>query len=163
MNKNIIIAAVGALLIAGVGYWYFFMKSSGDATSEGTPSGSEQAAPTATDQVQGQDLTVGTGRVAEPNTQVTVEYVGQLENGTVFDSSEAQGQPLVFTLGAPGIIPGFQIGINGMKEGGERAILIPAALAYGDQAVGPIPPNSNLIFKLKLVKVEDAPAQAPQQ
>jgi FKBP-type peptidyl-prolyl cis-trans isomerase len=115
-----------------------------------------------TDKVEGQDIVVGTGRVAEPNTQVTIEYIGQLQDGTVFDASERQGQPLVFVLGAPGIIPGFQIGVNGMKEGGERAIYIPPTLAYGDQQVGEIPPNSPLIFRLKLVKVENAPA-APAQ
>lgn len=157
---KLIVGAV-ALFIIGIG-GYFFMSSSD------TPAPDAAAAPQAgetlppTDKVEGQDIVVGTGRVAEPNTQVTVEYIGQLQDGTVFDASERQGQPLVFVLGAPGIIPGFQIGVNGMKEGGERAIYIPPTLAYGDQQVGQIPPNSPLIFRLKLVKVESAPAGTAQ-
>ena len=155
---KIIIGVIALLVIAGGGYWYFFMNTS----SEETPTGDQQTQQTGTeDKVEGQDITVGTGRVAEPNTQVSIEYIGQLQDGTVFDASQ-EGKPLVFVLGAQGIIPGFQIGVNGMKEGGERAIYIPPALAYGDQQVGTIPPNSPLIFRIKLVKVEDAPAAATQ-
>ena len=116
------------------------------------------ASPT---QVQGQEVTVGTGAEAKPGTTVTVDYVGKLADGTVFDSSIDRKQPLVFTLGAPGIIPGFQVGVNGMKVGGERLLSIPPSLGYGDQQVGAIPPNSTLIFDVKLIKVEEpAPTKA---
>ena len=157
---KIIVGAI-ALLIIGVG-GYFFMSSDTDAPSSDVPTPQAGETTPPTDKVEGQDIVVGTGRTAEPNTLVTIEYIGQLTDGTVFDSSETQGQPLQFVLGAPGIIPGFQIGVNGMKEGGERAIYIPPALAYGDQQVGQIPPNSPLVFRLKLVAVENAPA-APTQ
>lgn len=157
---KLIVGAV-ALLIIGAGAYFFMTSGQPESTpsSDATQAGSEVPP---TDKVEGQDIVVGEGRAAEPNTQVTVEYIGQLQDGTVFDASERQGQPLVFVLGAPGIIPGFQIGVNGMKEGGERAIYIPPTLAYGDQQVGDIPPNSPLIFRLKLVKVEDVPT-APTQ
>ena len=116
------------------------------------------------DQVQGQDVTVGTGTEATPGSLVTIEYEGRFQDGTVFDSSASHGKPLVFQLGAQGIIPGFQIGVNGMKEGGERIIMIPPSLGYGTSDIKDpdgkvlIPANSSLIFSIKLVKVEAAPA-----
>ena len=67
--------------------------------------------------------------------------------------------PLEFTLGAEGIIPGFQIGVNGMKEGGERRIQIPPELGYGAQEIKDasgkviIPSNTTLTFDIKLVSV----------
>lgn len=156
MTKVIIGFVVLALIGAGA-YWYFFMNNTTptpqENNTEQTPSDAS-----ASDQVEGQDVTIGEGREATPGTRITVEYVGQLEDGTVFDSSETHGQPLVFVLGAPGIIPGFQIGVNGMKEGGERIIVIPPSLGYGDQQVANIPPNSRLIFTLKLTSVEDVAA-----
>jgi len=154
--KYLVWIVVIIVLIAG-GYLLYMNYS-------GTQAGG--ASETPTDQVQAQDTKVGTGAPAEPNSIVSVLYVGRLEDGTVFDSSEAHGnEPLVFQLGAPGIIPGFQIGINGMREGGERVMAIPASLGYGgedvtDPATGNviIPGNSTLVFNVQLIKVEAAPA-----
>lgn len=117
-------------------------------------------------QVQGQDVVVGTGPQAVPGSIVSVLYEGKLQDGTVFDSSAMHGnQALTFTLGDKGMILGFQVGVNGMKEGGERTIEIPPELAYGSQGVTDsktgkviIPPNSALVFDIKLVKVS---ASAP--
>lgn len=113
-----------------------------------------------TPQVAGQDAVIGTGATATPGSRVEVLYVGMLQDGTVFDSSaNNNNQPLAFVLGEPGIIPGFQIGVNGMKEGGERRISIPPELGYGAQDVKDaagtviIPANSTLVFDIKLVKV----------
>jgi FKBP-type peptidyl-prolyl cis-trans isomerase len=155
-GKTISIVAIIILILIGGGilYWQF-----GSAPSEATPSDSQQTAST-TQQVAGQDVTVGTGKEATPGSIVSVLYVGRLQDGTVFDSSEANGnQPLVFQLGAQGLIPGFQIGVNGMKEGGERRIAIPPEFAYGNQDVKDaagkviIPANSTIIFDIRLVKV----------
>lgn len=122
----------------------------------------EQTPPTT--QVAGQDVTVGTGEEAVPGSIVEVLYVGRLEDGTVFDSSEANGnQPLQFQLGTDGLIPGFQIGINGMREGGERRIAVPPEFAYGNQDVKDpegniiIPANSTIIFDVRLISVTPAP------
>ncbi|MBI5456516.1 FKBP-type peptidyl-prolyl cis-trans isomerase [Candidatus Kaiserbacteria bacterium] len=124
----------------------------------------QQAQQPAQDQVQGQDVTVGTGAEATPGSQVSVTYEGRLQDGTVFDSSAAHNdEPLVFVLGAQGLIPGFQIGVNGMKVGGERMILIPPSLGYGAQEIKDasgkviIPANSPIVFNVKLIKVEPAP------
>lgn len=133
-----------------------------------TPVADTQATqqPTASgDQVQAQEVSVGTGTQAAPGSVVSVLYVGKLQDGTVFDSSAAHNnEPLTFQLGSQGLIAGFQVGVNGMKEGGERLIAIPPALGYGTQDVKDasgkviIPANSTLIFDIKLVKVEPAPA-----
>ncbi len=128
-------------------------------------------------QVQGQDVSVGTGVEAKPGDTVSVLYVGRLEDGTVFDSTAARNnEPLKFVLGTQELIPGFQIGVNGMKVGGERMLSIPPTLGYGDQPVREnpsdstskilIPANSTLVFDVKLVGVEPttaapAPASAP--
>lgn len=166
MKGKFIIALVVIIIIAlaGGGYYYMQKGKAGGVQQNG------QAAAAAQDTVQAQDVKVGDGTEAKPGTQVSVLYVGMLQDGTVFDSSEAHGnQPLVFTLGAQGLIPGFQIGVNGMKVGGERLLAIPPSLAYGDQDVKDdkgkvvIPAKSTIVFRVQLVKVEAAPAQPAAQ
>ena len=155
-TRTITIGVIVLLIIIAGGYFMLKKPTTGSNTQN-------QSNATSTDQVQAQDVTVGTGTQATPGSVVSVLYTGKLQDGTVFDSSAAHGNtPLVFTLGAQGIIPGFQIGINGMKVGGERLILIPASLGYGAQVVGPIPANSSLVFDVKLVKVEAATSTKTQ-
>lgn len=160
-----IIGVVVALLLIGGGAYYYFSGPSESAPVTETPQ-NQAVAPG--EQVQGQDVTVGTGDIAEPGSIVTLEYEGRFQDGTVFDSSASQGQPLTFQLGQPGIIPGFQIGVNNMKVGGERNIAIPPSLGYGGEDIKDpegkvlIPANSTLIFNVKLLKVEAAPAEAAQ-
>lgn len=161
-GKTLWISIAAVVVILALGGYLFVNRDS--LMNEQTPS--ENTNP----QVQAQEIVVGTGETATPGSEVSVLYVGQFEDGRVFDSSEAHGNvPLKFVLGAPGLIPGFQIGINGMKEGGERVIKIPAELGYGtsdykDQAGNVIiPGNSVLIFNLKLVKVTPAGTTTPQQ
>lgn len=100
------------------------------------------------------DVVVGTGPEAMPGKKVTVNYVGMLENGTVFDASEKHGQPFTFTLGVGQVIRGWDEGVAGMKVGGKRHLVIPPEKAYGPQAIGSIPANSTLIFDVELVGVE---------
>lgn len=109
-----------------------------------------------TTQLQIIDEVVGTGAVAATGDSVTVQYVGSLTNGAVFDASANHGTTgFTFNLGAGQVIKGWDEGIVGMKEGGKRKLVIPAALAYGSQAVGDIiPANSTLIFEVELVKVQ---------
>ena len=108
------------------------------------------------DQLQITDEVIGTGAVATASDSVTVQYVGSLTNGTVFDASLNHGTTgFTFNLGAGQVIKGWDEGLVGMKEGGKRKLVIPASLAYGDQAVGNIiPANSTLVFEVELVKVE---------
>ena len=163
-TKGIIIGIVIVLIII-VGAFLLINKSSPPAAAGTTPPGTTGTA--ATTQVQAQEVSVGSGAQAAPGSQVAVLYVGKLPDGTVFDSSQAHGnQPLSFTLGAPGLIAGFQIGVNGMKEGGERLIAVPPSLGYGSQDVKDasgkvvIPANSTLVFDIKLMKVSAAAASS---
>lgn len=104
------------------------------------------------------DSVVGTGTVAEAGDTVTVQYVGRLTDGKIFDASANHTETasgFTFTLGAGQVIKGWDQGVAGMKEGGKRQLLIPASLAYGERAMGDvIPANSALIFDVELVKVE---------
>lgn len=107
-----------------------------------------------------QDEVVGTGAAAAPGDAVTVNYVGSLTDGTVFDASANHPETangFVFNLGAGQVIKGWDQGIVGMKEGGKRVLVIPASLAYGDQAIGNvIPANATLVFEVELLKVQKA-------
>lgn len=92
--------------------------------------------------------------VAAAGDKVWVEYTGKLTDGTKFDSSaDHPEQPFLFTLGKRQVIAGWDEGIAGMKVGQKRQLLIPPNLAYGSQSVGNIPPNSTLVFDVKLLGV----------
>jgi len=150
-GKTIAIAAFIIILLGGGIYYYTQMMPTSADTSQNA---------TTTPQVAGQDAVVGTGAIASPGSSVSILYVGMLQDGTVFDSSaNNNNQPLTFTLGEPGYIPGFQIGVNGMREGGERRISVPPELGFGNQDLKDpdgkviIPANSTIIFDIKLVKV----------
>ena len=84
--------------------------------------------------------------------KVTVHYTGWLTNGTKFDSSLDRGRAFDFTLGIGQVIKGWDEGVQGMKVGEKRRLLIPSALGYGPRgAGGVIPPNADLIFEVTLL------------
>jgi len=105
------------------------------------------------------DLTVGNGEVAKAGDQVSVHYTGWLQNpdgskGQKFDSSKDRGQPFQFALGQGQVIQGWDEGVEGMKVGGVRELIIPPSLGYGQRgAGGVIPPNATLIFEVELLGV----------
>lgn len=109
--------------------------------------------------LQYEDLTVGEGAEAKAGDQVTVHYTGWLQNddgtpGAKFDSSKDRNQPFDFPLGAGHVIKGWDQGVQGMKVGGKRTLVIPSALGYGARgAGGVIPPNATLIFEVELLEV----------
>jgi len=129
------------------------------AAAGGAPGAAPAGTPAAPTTLQVNDLKVGTGATAEAGDTITVDYVGALTDGTVFDASKNHGQPFTFTLGVGQVIPGWDQGLVGMKEGGQRVLVIPASMAYGAQAVGAIPANSTLIFEVTLDKVQKGTAQ----
>jgi peptidylprolyl isomerase len=100
------------------------------------------------------DIKVGTGDVVEEGDSVVVNYVGTLQDGTEFDNSKKRGQPFEFKVGGGMVIPGWEQGLVGMKEGGERVLVIPPELAYGENGIGPIPPNATLVFSIELIEVK---------
>src|SRR6185295_14770764 len=103
------------------------------------------------------DQTVGTGDVAAKGDNVQVHYTGWLyvdgNRGAKFDSSVGK-MPFEFKVGAGRVIPGWDEGVEGMKVGGKRELIIPPNLAYGPREVGGvIPANSTLDFEVELLKV----------
>jgi FKBP-type peptidyl-prolyl cis-trans isomerase FkpA len=104
------------------------------------------------------DQKVGTGETAVKGAKVEVNYTGWLyvdgKRGSKFDSSLDRNMPFPFTLGARQVIAGWDEGVEGMKVGGKRELIIPPDLAYGPRAVGGvIPANSTLDFEVELLKV----------
>jgi FKBP-type peptidyl-prolyl cis-trans isomerase FkpA len=106
--------------------------------------------------LQYEDTTVGEGAEAKAGQDVTVHYTGWLYNdgtqGAKFDSSKDRNDPFEFSLGAGMVIKGWDEGVAGMKIGGKRTLIIPAALGYGARgAGGVIPPNATLKFDVELL------------
>lgn len=98
-----------------------------------------------------EDIVIGDGYEVKPGVVVVAHYHGTLKSdGTEFDSSFKRGEPAAFPLN--GVIPGWTQGIPGMKVGGIRRLIIPAALAYGERSPSAqIPPNSDLVFVVQMV------------
>ncbi|MDO9453275.1 MAG: FKBP-type peptidyl-prolyl cis-trans isomerase [Stagnimonas sp.] len=108
--------------------------------------------------LQYEDTIPGTGAEAKAGQRVSVHYTGWLFNngtqGGKFDSSKDRGQPFQFGLGAGQVIKGWDEGVQGMKVGGTRRLVIPAELGYGARgAGGVIPPNATLLFEVELLAV----------
>jgi FKBP-type peptidyl-prolyl cis-trans isomerase len=145
MQKPLI---TGVAVVAGLAVvTLFFMYNS---FAELTGIGAEQGGALVV-----QDQVVGSGEAAAAGDTVRVNYTGRLENGTVFDTTVGK-TPIEFPLGVGFVIPGWDQGLVGMKEGGKRMLIIPPQLGYGAQDYGPIPGNSTLIFEVELVEVEKA-------
>ena len=102
------------------------------------------------------DLVEGDGAEATAGSTVHVHYVGVAHStGEEFDASYDRGAPLAFRLGVGQVIPGWDTGVQGMRVGGRRQLVVPPHLAYGDRgAGGVIGPGETLIFVCDLVAVD---------
>jgi peptidylprolyl isomerase len=141
MIEKILLIAFASLLLPG-------MSFSAEPKEVTTPSGLKYI-----------DQKVGTGDEAVKGMTVDVHYTGWLYEGgkrtKKFDSSVDRGKPFSFKLGAGQVIKGWDEGVQGMKVGGKRELIIPPSLGYGARDVGDglIPPNSTLDFEVELLKV----------
>jgi len=137
-------AVIVVIVLAGAVIGFLVSRRGGNETAAEvtTPSGLKIT-----------DLRVGDGASPQLGQVVTVHYIGKLENGTEFNNSYKGGKPIDFTLGK--VIPGWNEGLATMKVGGKRKLFIPSNLAYGPTGRPPmIPPNSNLIFEIELIKIK---------
>jgi hypothetical protein len=165
--KKIVIPAVivAGVIIAVGGLFLLIEPGSGGTTASG--SGSRGAEPiteglsnslpttggddfkTLDGGVKYVDLKVGEGDECKPGAFVVMHYAGWLLDGREFDCSVRKGDPLKMSLNQ--LIKGWQIGVPGMKPGGIRRLVIPSEYAYGPNGKGDIPPNSDLVFEVKLL------------
>lgn len=97
------------------------------------------------------DIVLGSGPTPTTGKVLTVNYIGRLTDGTVFDSSFSRGRPFEFTLGVGQVIQGWDEGLASMRAGGWRRLVIPPELGYGSAGQGNIPPNATLIFDVELI------------
>jgi len=148
-GKTLTTAVAVAVGLGLVGYFFFSNPFSTEIGVIPQPSASPE-------QVIIQEVSTGTGAVAGAGATVSVNYIGKLQDGTTFDQSSDHGGAQIFSLSE--VVPGFAQGIQGMKVGGTRIIIIPPSLGYGARSVGSIPPNSTLIFQVELVEIAE-PAQ----
>jgi len=120
-------------------------------------------------QLVAKDIKAGTGVEAKVNTPVLMGYTGWLydpcapdHKGTMFDTSTKRVTPLGFIVGTGRVIKGWDEGVVGMKEGGERLLVIPPDKAYGATGAGSglIPPNATLVFEVTLIRVLVPPTPA---
>jgi len=148
MNKNFIIFSVVAVIIIVLAGVYFFSGNKDQMENKTLENG-----------LQIIDEVAGTGAEATVGSFVSVNYVGALADGKKYDSSYDRNQPFSFVLGTGQVIEGWDQGVVGMKVGGKRKLVIPPALAYGDQHLGNglIPANSTLVFEVELLGVISLP------
>ncbi|MDX6633838.1 MAG: hypothetical protein QOF06_41 [Solirubrobacterales bacterium] len=159
----LIIGACMALLVAGCG--------DDDSSTTASSAGEETSAPQEAEapakktkpqvappkgapatELVANDLEEGTGPVAKAGDEVSVQYVGvNYKTGKEFDASWDRGEPFTFALGSGMVIPGWEEGVQGMKVGGRRELIIPPELGYGAAGSPPaIPPNETLVFVIDL-------------
>lgn len=155
-NKHWAAALAAALLLAGCG----------KPTPPPAASATTDIPPVT--QLQKIDIVKGTGEGISAGQQAVVHYTGWVydpsapdHKGKQFDSSRERGKPFRFTIGAGGVIKGWEEGVQGMQPGGQRQLVIPPDLGYGAAGAGSgvIPPNATLLFDIELLAIEDAPAQ----
>jgi len=115
----------------------------------------EQSSEIKNNELKVEILNQGQGKAAQNGDNVSVHYIGTLEDGIKFDSSLDRGIPFDFVLGAGQVIKGWDLGVLGMKVGEKRKLIIPADLAYGDNGIpGAIPPKATLVFEVELLEIK---------
>jgi FKBP-type peptidyl-prolyl cis-trans isomerase FkpA len=133
-----------------------------DSAQTGTAEPGASASPSAPQKLDMIDLKKGTGPAIQAGQTAVVHYTGWLyaedapeKKGQKFDSSRDRNQPFPFPLGGGRVIAGWDQGVAGMQVGGQRRLIIPPELGYGERgAGGVIPPNATLVFDVELLAIQ---------
>lgn len=151
MKETIIFVILGALLLFGAINYGPQVQSFLKVNNPQVETNTQNIAP---DSLKIEDLVIGSGTATKNGDKLSVHYTGTLLDGAKFDSSLDRGTPFEFTLGAGEVIKGWDEGLLGMKVGGKRKLVIPPSLGYGERQAGKIPPNSTLVFEVKLLEIK---------
>ena len=147
----IVLVFVGALV-------FITINNSKSDISPAQEIGEEQNMENTQDGIKITILKEGDGEVAKAGDTVSMNYTGTLVDGTVFDSNIdpkfQHVEPFEFTLGVGQVIQGWDLGVDGMKVGEQRRLDISSEFAYGENGIGPIPPNSTLSFDVELLAIK---------
>lgn len=169
--RDRIFAAFGAVLFFGSACAVTALYITSSDNTASTPTANQTCSDTKTEEqlpvpevykpaepvtsLQSTDLTVGSGQAAKDGDCLIMKYYGTLaSDGTKFDENFTDTTAFAFTLGQGQVITGWDKGLVGMKVGGMRRLVIPAADGYGAQAQGSIPANSDLVFVVKLLRIK---------
>ena len=138
------------------GSWLLALLLCGGLTAQGADKGKTEGKEVKTKSgLKYIDQKLGKGEVAKAGDVVEVHYTGRLTDGKKFDSSLDRNEPFKFKLGAGMVIKGWDEGIQGMRVGGKRKLIIPPDLAYGKRGAGnAIPPDAELTFEVELLKIK---------
>jgi len=100
------------------------------------------------------DVQIGEGEEVKKGDTVVVNYIGTLQNGQEFDNSYKKGTSFSFKVGDDKVIEGWNEGMLGMKTGGQRIIIVPSAMGYGNEGYGPIPADATLVYAIELLEIK---------
>lgn len=150
-----IASGIALIAIFVVGFVYFIDNNSDKKVQE-KPLAQIQRGDDSVKELTVDVIKESEGQAIKEGDVVQVLYKGTLVDGTVFDSSKPleNPEPIPVTVGAGSVIPGWDQGLIGMKQGGKYKLSIPSALAYGESGSGKILPGSSLIFEMEIVKVD---------
>lgn len=149
LNKKLAIIIFLLLLIAA----YFILRT--NKSLEKKTEVVQNSNMAKVDKFKIKDIKVGTGEAVVSGETVVINYQGNLEDGTEFDSSYKRNKPFETQIGVGRVIKGWDDGVVGMKVGGKRKLTIPYTMAYGEQGIpGSIPPKATLIFTLELLEIK---------
>lgn len=149
MSKTLIGIVVACFIFLGIAIYFIF-----GFNQTGNKKIPTDTITQPTQELKIEDLKKGTGPAVKSGDTVSINYKGTLTDGTPFDSSYDRGEPFETKIGVGEVIKGWDQGVVGMQVGGKRKLIIPPALAYGDQAAGTIPPNSTLVFEVELMGIK---------
>ncbi len=154
MNKSILTALVIGVVLFGTALYFIFGLNDKPADTAQIDTVKQTADTKTPANLKIEDIKVGTGPAVKSGDNITINYLGTLQDGKKFDSSYDRGQPFETQIGVGSVIKGWDLGIVGMKVGGKRKLTIPPELGYGEQGQGSIPPNSTLIFEVELMGIK---------